>query len=125
MKIVKINDNLKINIEMLYSLENSSNENEIKQWHNDYKKYLDMFSKDPPLLPIENERLFAPKYNEQNNENDLKLYSKALNDYIISIINDKPIYKENYWIILSTGLKINVNKEIYNKIDEYLKKYEE
>ena len=44
MKIVQINDNLKINIEMIYSLEKYDNQFSINEWENNYKEYLEQFT---------------------------------------------------------------------------------
>ena len=44
MKIIKISDNLKINIEMLYSLEKRDNKKDIDEWENRYQKYLSDFT---------------------------------------------------------------------------------
>jgi len=123
MKIVKINDHLKINIEMIYSLERRDNKNDIDEWNNNYSKYLEELSKDPPLLTITDTEVFQPKFGETNNESKMKLYGEALNNYILSIIGTCPTYMENYFIILVTGLKINIDKVIYDAIDEYLNKF--
>lgn len=123
MKIIKINENLKINIESIYSLEKISNENEVNNWKKEYYDYMENFTKDPPVLPIDDSRVFKPVFNEQNDPNDVKLYSKALNKYIISFIGEQPQYIEKYQIILITGLKINIDEYIYNKVNNYLEKY--
>ena len=124
MKIVKINDNLKINIEQIYSLEKTNNKKDIDNWDKRYKYYIDLYSKDPITLPISDNKVFAPEFGKENNPEDLKLYADALNNHIISILGIKPAYIENYYIILITGLKINISKNIYNKIDKYLEQYE-
>ena len=41
MKIIKINDNIKINIEMIYSLEHHNNQYEVDEWKNKYKSHLE------------------------------------------------------------------------------------
>ena len=123
MKIIKINDNLKINVEIIYSLEKHTNKSEIDEWTNEYNNNLNLFAEDPPLLAIEENRLFKPEYGKVNNENDLELYKYALNNYILELIGNKPEYVEKYIVILNTGLKINVDKNIYDKINNYLEKY--
>jgi hypothetical protein len=125
MKIIKINDNLKINIEMLYSIEKQSNQNDLDNWDNNYQKYLTKFSEDPPLLPIDDNRTFRIKFNKDNDSKDVELYSIALYNHIKSIIGNKPAYIEKYFIILCTGLKINIDKTIYDKINKYLENYTE
>ena len=123
MKIIKINDNLKINIEQIYSLEYSDNRNDIIQWKNKYDQQLDKFTKDPITLQISDNKIFKPDFSKENNKEDLKLYSIALNNHILSIIGKSPELVKKYSIILSTGLKVNVSKEIYDKIDEVFNKY--
>ena len=125
MKIIQINDNIKINIEMIYSLEYHNNQLEINEWENNYKKYFKMFSEDPPLLPIDDNEVFQPIRGENNDDKKMQLYLQALEDHIYAIIGDQPTFNENYFVILSTGLKININKIIYDKINEYLNKFVE
>ena len=125
MKIIQINDNIKINIEMIYSLEHHDNKSEIMEWENNYKDYFKSFSDDPPLLPINGEEVFQPIRGENNDEEKMKLYLDALTNYIISIVGSCPEFIETYYVILCTGLKININKTIYDKINEYLNKFVE
>lgn len=123
MKIIKINDNLKINIEMLYSLEKRDNKKDIDEWENRYQKYLSDFTKDPPMLAITDNEVFQPIFGKEVDEEKMKLYGDALSNHIISIIGACPIYNETYFVILASGLKINIDKTIYNAIDEYLNKF--
>lgn len=123
MKILKINDNLKINIEQIYSLERTSNQKDINEWNNLYKDYIDLYSKDPITLQISEDKIFTPIFGEENDPEDLKLYAAALNEHIIDIIGVKPNYIEHYYILLITGLKINISKDIYDIIDNYLESY--
>lgn len=123
MKIIKISDNLKINIEMLYSLEKRDNKKDIDEWENKYQKYLTNFTQDPPMLAITDDEVFQPVFGEEVDEDKMKLYGDALSNHIISIIGACPIYNETYFVILASGLKINIDKTIYNAIDEYLNKF--
>ena len=97
---------------MLYSLEKHNN-----------KKYLSDFSEDPPMLAITEDEVFQPVYGEEVEDDKMKLYGEALSNHIISIIGACPIYEETYSVILCTGLKINIDKTIYDAIDNYLSKY--
>ena len=56
-------------------------------------------------------------------EDKMKLYGDALSNHIISIIGACPIYNETYFVILASGLKINIDKTIYDAIDEYLNNF--
>lgn len=123
MKIIKINDNLKINIEMLYSLEKRDNKKDIDEWENRYQKYLSDFTQEPPMLAITDDEVFQPVFGEEVDEDKMKLYGDALSNHIISIIGACPIYNETYFVILASGLKINIDKTIYDAIDEYLNKF--
>jgi hypothetical protein len=123
MKIIKISDNLKINIEMLYSLEKRDNKKDIDEWENKYQKYLTNFTQDPPMLAITDDEVFQPVFGEEVDEDKMKLYGDALSNHIISIIGACPIYNETYFIILASGLKINIDKTIYDAIDKYLDKF--
>lgn len=86
MKIIKISDNLKINIEMLYSLEKRDNKKDIDEWENKYQKYLTNFTQDPPMLAITDDEVFQPVFGEEVDEDKMKLYGDALSNHIISII---------------------------------------
>ena len=123
MKIVQINDNLKINIEMIYSLEKHNNQFDIDEWENNYKVYLEQFTKDPPLLEINEGELYRPNINETIDKDKLKLYGEALNYHILNIVGEKPYYYEEYFLILCTGLKVNIDKTIYDKVNEYLNNF--
>lgn len=123
MKIIKINDNLKINIEQIYSLEKNSNQIDIDDWEREYSNMIKEYSKDPPMLVIDSENVFKPNYGEENDTEKLKKYMDALNTHIINILGDKPKYVESYKIILSTGLKVNISKYIYDIINNYLEQY--
>ena len=123
MKIVKINDNLKINIEQIYSLERTDNHKKINKWKESYNYYIDLYAKNPITLPITDNKVFTPTYDKENDPEDLKLYAEALNNHIIEIIGAPPEDVENFIILLITGLKINISKSIYEVINNYLELY--
>lgn len=123
MRIIKVNDNLKINIEQIYSLERTDNHKDIEKWKNEYDQYIDLYSKEPITLPITENKVFTPSYNGENDPDDLKLYMKALNNHILEIIGNPPKYEEKFYILLITGLKVNISKSVYEKIDKYLERF--
>jgi len=100
MKIVKINDNLKINIEQIYSLEKTTNQKDIDKWNKLYQYHIKKYSEDPITLQISDNKVFKPEFGKENNVNDLKLYSEALHNHILSIIGTCPNYIENYYVLL-------------------------
>lgn len=108
---------------MIYSLEKHNNQLDIDDWENNYKEYLEQFTNDPPLLTIDNGELYQPNVNEVIDTDKYKAYAEALNDYILNIVGEKPYYYEEFCIILCTGLKVNVDKTIYDKVNEYLNKF--
>lgn len=122
MKIVKINDDLKINIEQLYSLERSSNIKDINEWNQNYDELYNNYLLDPPELYV-NGKSFKPENNVEYDKALLESYNEELNNLIYSIIGNCPSYRESFSVILSSGLKINIDKHIYDKIDEYLEQY--
>ena len=123
MKIVQINENLKINIEMIYSLEKKDNQFDIDEWEISYKEYIKEFTDDPPLLPISENEMYQPDPENGIDKDKVKLYGEALKNYILEIIGEKPYYYVEYTIILCTGLKVNIDKTIYDKLNEYLNEY--
>lgn len=123
MKIIQINDHIKINVEMIYSLEYHHNQHLIDEWQNKYTSQLEEFSKDPPLLPISEDEVYKPVFGESIDEEKMKLYGDALTSYIVDCIGECPKYNEQYYVILCTGLKVNLDKTIYDKINEYLEQY--
>lgn len=123
MKIVKINNNLKINIEQIYSLEHIDNSEDIRDWEKQYNDLMNEYADDPPMLAIDDSTLYKPQYGVENDKESLDKYYEALNEHILEILGIKPQYIEKYNVILSTGLKINVSKLIYDKIDKILDNY--
>ena len=120
MKIVKINDKLLINIDQIYSLELNSNENELNDWDDRFNILLESTKNNTPELDIGSKKV---KLNELKSEEELRQYSNALYSKIISVIGEKPEYKESYRIILISGVKVKITKEIYNVLYNELDKY--
>lgn len=123
MKIVKVNDNLLINIEQIYSLEKINNNNELLNWDESYNMILDNYYKDPPEYVLTGGIVFKPNFEGENDPKLLEEYMKLINDEIIQDIGNKPTFFEYYKLILSTGLQITIDKNIYDKIEQYLQKY--
>lgn len=123
MKIVKVNDNLLINIEQIYSLEKTNNNADIQSWEDLYNQTLNEYYKNPPELMLDGGIYFKPVFEKENDQKHLQEYIKKLNDLIINDIGPKPYFYETYKVILSTGLQITIDKNIYDHIEKYLLKY--
>ena len=124
MKIVKINDDLKINIDCIYSLQCQNNDNDILKWEESYNELMQEYYDNPPLLALDNDELYKPEYGETIDNDKLSKYTDALNDYIITIIGEKPQYTETYILILTTGIKVSIDKIIYDALNKVLEKFE-
>ena len=124
MKIVKINDDLKINIDCIYSLQRQNNNNDILKWEESYNELMQEYYDNPPLLALDNDELYKPEYGETIDNDKLSKYTDALNNYIITIIGKKPQYTETYILILTTGIKVSIDKIIYDALNKVLEKFE-
>ena len=124
MKIVKINDDLKINIDCIYSLQCQNNDNDILKWEESYNELMQEYYDNPPLLALDNDELYKPEYGETIDNDKLSKYTDALNNYIITIIGKKPQYTETYILILTTGIKVSIDKIIYDVLNNVLEKFE-
>lgn len=122
MKILKINENYKVNIEHIYLLEKRTNMQAINEWKESYNFYLDLYTNEPPEFTHEN-KILKIKFNEKNDPELVKIYQEKLNEYIISIIGQCPKYEETYHLLLASGLKIQIGKYLYDKLNEILNKY--
>ena len=124
MKIVKINKDLKINIDCIYSLQRQNNNNDILKWEESYNELMQEYYDNPPLLALDNDELYKPEYGETIDNDKLSKYTDALNNYIITIIGKKPQYTETYILILTTGIKVSIDKIIYDALNKVLEKFE-
>ena len=124
MKIVKINEDLKINIDCIYSLQRQNNNNDILKWEESYNELMQEYYDNPPILALDNDELYKPEYGETIDNDKLSKYTDALNDYIITIIGKKPQYTETYILILTTGIKVSIDKIIYDALNKILEKFE-
>ena len=124
MKIVKINDDLKINIDCIYSLQCQNNDNDILKWEESYNELMQEYYDNPPLLALDNDELYKPEYGETIDNDKLSKYTDALNNYIITIIGKKPQYTETYILILTTGIKVSIDKIISDALNKVTEKFE-
>ena len=77
MKIVKINDDLKINIDCIYSLQCQNNDNDILKWEESYNELMQEYYDNPPLLALDNDELYKPEYGETIDNDKLSKYTNA------------------------------------------------
>ena len=84
MKIVKINDDLKINIDCIYSLQCQNNDNDILKWEESYNELMQEYYDNPPLLALDNDELYKPEYGETIDNDKLSKYTDALKAMIDS-----------------------------------------
>jgi hypothetical protein len=120
MKYVEIGDGLLINIEHIYALSIESNRQDVIDWENTYDSYIKSFYDNPIELNIDG-KLYAPDFKTETNKELLEKYINALQDYIIELLGVKPEYVENYFTILASGNRVNLSKEVYDKLYKYIK----
>lgn len=120
MKYVEIGDGLLINIEHIYALSIETNKQDIADWENMYNSYIKSFYDSPIELNIDG-KLYAPDFKTETNKELLEKYINALQDYIIELVGIKPEYIENYFTILASGNRVNLSKEVYDKLYKYIK----
>ena len=123
MKILKINDSILINVEQVYSLEKHSNQKELDQWDLEYNSILEGYYKDPPELMLKGGLWYKPDFENTKEDKHIEEYISEVNNKIIFDIGSRPQYVETYKLILTTGLKITIDKEIYDKLYEYFIKF--
>ena len=73
---------------------------------------------------LDYDELYKPEYGETIDNDKLSKYTDALNNYIITIIGEKPQYIETYILILTTGIKVSIDKIIYDALSKILEKFE-
>lgn len=117
-KFIRINDNLSINIDSIYSIafEVSNiveNQSDIDEYENKLKEhcselpYLEIM---PGVIWKPESLISEPHYND--------LYCEALQKWVEKDLGEIPlkIYKKNYYLILINGTKVNIDKTIYDKV---------
>ena len=119
MKFFKISNGLLINIELIYALNIVNNNEDIENWENQYKWYVDTIMKDPISFDIDGED-YVPDFDEEIDKDKLSKYMELLNNYIIEKIGDKPEYNEYYVTILNNGSNIRISKDVYDILHKYI-----
>lgn len=124
-KFIKINNNLSINIDSIYSIAYETTDDiENKEEIEDFEIKLNNYCSELPYLEVEPGVMWRPdseeykkyKYKEDYDER----YCELLTPLIIENVGEIPekIYHKNYYLILTNGTKVNIDKVIYDKIME-------
>lgn len=114
MKFIWLTNNYRVNLESIFSLERKyiPNNNEIAEWYNNYNA-----SKNDILTNGIHFGEFNFEVKDPDNLTDDE--QKFIHNYIIDIIGETPDkYIIEYYIILSTGLKMQISKDKFDIINE-------
>jgi ABC-type dipeptide/oligopeptide/nickel transport system permease component len=124
--IIKINDDLRINVNTIYStqhiIEKQDNEeyasaiNKLNQQINE--EYNELIAQRPVLTNIYGENISPDAPNYYDAVKELAKYN-----HINDELPDKYINCHKYVIILNSGTSVIVNKEIYDNINTVLDKF--
>ena len=120
MTLIEICENLIINIEHIYALGKENNQSKIDDWTSTYEAYINEFSKNPIELTVDGQ-LYKPILEENVDKDLLNKYLEQLKYYILDLIGEKPEYYENYYTVLNSGNRVNLTKEVYDILKQYLK----
>ena len=123
-KFIKINDNLSINVDSIYSIASEvtnelSNIEEIQKFRNKAERFKDELKTNLPELEIKPGIMYKPD-KDGIVEEYYDSYLEKLQVYITTTLGQEPdyIYKINYYLYLLNGTKVNIDKTIYNKLME-------
>lgn len=106
MKAIKINDNLYINVDAVYSIQHTVNTAQQDAWN---KAVEDAFKSDS-----------FKQYMQHNNIEDPQENIEEIYNIIISQIGECPQAEHVYTVLLSSGVKVSVDENIYNEIKKYM-----
>lgn len=119
-KFIKINNNLSINIDSIYSIAYETTDDiENKEEVEEFETKLNDYCSELPYLEVSPGVMWRPgfgKYLEEYNNRYCELLQKVVTENI-GVIPEK-IYRKNYYLILTNGTKVNIDKIIYDKLME-------
>jgi len=141
-KFVWINDIYRVNINAIFSLEKRAKDNSeiYNRWWEDYNYYMNLY--DEQEIEIWDDRYNSIDITDETNETIDKFpirYSAPINPtseektkwdefkkkYIYTIIGKCPeFWTYEYWIILSTGLKVEIAKDKFEYINKVIDELE-
>jgi hypothetical protein len=123
-KFIRINDNLSINIDSIYSIASEAtneleNIEDIQKFKNKAERFKEELKVNLPELEIKPGILYKPD-KDGIIEEYYDSYLEKLQIYITSTLGEEPdyVYKTNYYLYLVNGTKVNIDKIIYNKLME-------
>ena len=128
-KFIKINNNLSINIDSIYSISKEVDDKKILNiediaiWNEKFSDYIEEISNKgiPPVIEIKPNVMYQLGISPESEEYNILYYNK-LKESIVNEIGyePKPVYYEGYYLLLTNGTKVNIDKVIYYKLLEYV-----
>lgn len=128
-KFIKINNNLSINIDSIYSISKEVDDKKILNiediaiWNEKFSDYIEEISNKgiPPVIEIKPNVMYQLGISPESEEYNILYYNK-LKESIVNEIGyePKPVYYEGYYLLLTNGTKVNIDKVIYDKLLEYV-----
>lgn len=128
-KFIKINNNLSINIDSIYSISKEVDDKKILNiediaiWNEKFSDYIEEISNKgiPPVIEIKPNVMYQLGISQESEEYNILYYNK-LKESIVNEIGyePKPVYYEGYYLLLTNGTKVNIDKVIYDKLLEYV-----
>ena len=128
-KFIKINNNLSINIDSIYSISKEVDDKKILNiediaiWNEKFSDYIEEISNKgiPPVIEIKPNVMYQLGISPESEEYNILYYNK-LKERIVNEIGyePKPVYYEGYYLLLTNGTKVNIDKVIYYKLLEYV-----
>ena len=139
-KFVWINGIYRVNINAIFSLEKRAKDNtsEYNRWKEEYDYYMNLYDEqeieiwdndiDENTKEIEDEFAVEPKKyfppTDPTPEEKLQ-WDEFKKNYIYTVIGDPPdFWTYEYWIILSTGLKVEIAKDKFEYINKVIDELE-
>ena len=128
---VWITENYRVNINAIFSLEKRGKDNSAayNTWLQGYQNNLEYFSENPiEVWDDENETMIKYDANYDFSNNDqFENYDEFKVRYIVDNIMgpEPPLWTYEYWIILSTGIKMQIAQDKFEHINDIITKINE
>jgi peptidoglycan/xylan/chitin deacetylase (PgdA/CDA1 family) len=96
---------------------------DIAIWNERFSDYIEELSNKgiPPVIEIKPNVMYQLGISPESEEYNILYYNK-LKESIVNEIGyePKPVYYEGYYLLLTNGTKVNIDKVIYDKLLEYV-----